>query len=73
MVNLGHGEAAVFWVPEWITAEGNGLTIDDGCFVFLVQTEDGYWAIAAGWIPQSAARKMAELLNDPEVQERMKP
>ncbi len=51
------------WTPEWAVAIHGmriGITIDDGCFVFL-SVFDGEWR-PLHWIPKEAIQRASEIL-----------
>lgn len=54
------------WEPKWIIDVGHecmvGLTIDDGCFVALLQNETGQWCPTTH-IPKNVAIKISEIVE----------
>ncbi len=55
----------VQWEPTWLVDCGNdckvGITMDDGCYLVLVQDQKAQWQ-PTKWIPAAAARFMGKSL-----------
>lgn len=52
------------WKPKWVVKDGDdklGITIDDGCFVVLYQTEEGRWRPGTH-IPKPVAESITKLV-----------
>lgn len=58
------------WQPQWLVDIGHGcqcgITIDDHCFVVLVQNCVGGW-IPTEWIPPKVAYRLGELAQSESV------
>lgn len=62
------GDYETNWQPDWIAisqGERIGITVDDGCFVFLMH--DGEKWGQMGWVPPEAILRAAELQQKQNV------
>jgi len=59
-------EKPVMWQPKELVDVGHGcqcgITIDDGCYMVLIQNWDGLWK-PTSWIPKEVAQRLGELAS----------